>query len=189
MKTAIEQLTKYASYHRDKRNIVTHFIGIPMIVFAVVVLLSRPVFGVLLPGNSLLSWLVLSPAWIASALACIYYLKLDLRLGSVMLLFITLCLFFAAPLAQLSTAQWLMWGIGTFIVGWVLQFIGHFYEGKKPAFVDDIMGLIIGPLFVATEVCFLLGLRNDLRTPIEAAVGGTCIKPNYNNQTKFKSER
>jgi uncharacterized membrane protein YGL010W len=175
MKTAIEQLIKYASYHRDKRNIATHFIGIPMIVFAVIVLLSRPVFGPLVLGNSLLSWLVLSPALVTSTLFCIYYLKLDLRLGFVMLLYVTFCLIYAAPLAQLPTTQWLMWGVGTFVVGWVLQFIGHFFEGKKPAFVDDIMGLIIGPLFVAAEVCFLLGLRSDLRTPIEAAVGVTRI--------------
>jgi uncharacterized membrane protein YGL010W len=45
MKTAVEQLTQYASYHRDKRNIATHFIGIPMLVFAVVVLLGKPVLG------------------------------------------------------------------------------------------------------------------------------------------------
>jgi uncharacterized membrane protein YGL010W len=175
MKTAVEQLTKYATYHRDKRNIVTHFIGIPMIVFAVVILLGRPVFGTLAPSNSYLSWLVVSPALIVSVVACIYYLKLDHRLGLVMTLFLIVCLIYAAPLTLLPTAQWLMWGIGIFVVGWVLQFIGHFYEGKKPAFVDDIMGLIIGPLFVTAEVCFLLGLRSDLRTPIEAAAGVTRV--------------
>ena len=37
-----QQLAKYAAYHRDRRNIATHFIGIPMIVLAVAVLLSRP---------------------------------------------------------------------------------------------------------------------------------------------------
>ena len=62
-------------------------------------------------------------------------------------------------------------GIGLFVVGWLIQFIGHYYEGKKPAFVDDIMGLIIGPLFVVAEVVFALGLRASVLQAIEARVG------------------
>ena len=45
MKTLTDQLAQYAAYHRDRRNIATHFIGIPMIVLAVQVLLSRPVLA------------------------------------------------------------------------------------------------------------------------------------------------
>ena len=32
---AIELMVQYAQYHRDRRNIITHFIGIPLIVFAI----------------------------------------------------------------------------------------------------------------------------------------------------------
>ena len=32
MRTAKELLSNYAEYHRDRRNIATHFVGIPMIV-------------------------------------------------------------------------------------------------------------------------------------------------------------
>ncbi|MFG0398253.1 Mpo1-like protein, partial [Pseudomonas sp. zjy_11] len=42
MKTLVDHLSQYANYHRDPRNIFTHFIGIPMIVLAVTILLSRP---------------------------------------------------------------------------------------------------------------------------------------------------
>ena len=52
MKNLTEQLSSYAAYHRDHRNIRTHFVGIPMIVFAVVILLSRPVLGAI--GGELL---------------------------------------------------------------------------------------------------------------------------------------
>ena len=31
-------MVMYARYHRDRRNIATHFVGVPMIVFAVQVL-------------------------------------------------------------------------------------------------------------------------------------------------------
>ena len=44
MRNLTEQLTQYAAYHRDTRNIGTHFIGIPLIVVALAVLLSRPSF-------------------------------------------------------------------------------------------------------------------------------------------------
>ena len=42
MKTLVDHLSQYASYHRDPRNIATHFVGIPLIVLAVTILLSRP---------------------------------------------------------------------------------------------------------------------------------------------------
>jgi len=44
--------------------------------------------------------------------------------------------------------------------------VGHFYEKKKPAFMDDIMGLAIGPLFVLAEMVFMLGFRKDLEQRI-----------------------
>ena len=37
MKTLVEHLGQYAAYHRDRRNIASHFIGIPLIVLAVAV--------------------------------------------------------------------------------------------------------------------------------------------------------
>ena len=42
MKTLVDQLAQYAAYHRDGRNILTHFVGVPLIVLAVVIVLSRP---------------------------------------------------------------------------------------------------------------------------------------------------
>ena len=46
MRTSTELLTQYAAYHRDRRNIISHFVGVPVIVFAVGVLLARPVLAV-----------------------------------------------------------------------------------------------------------------------------------------------
>jgi uncharacterized membrane protein YGL010W len=164
MKTLTDQLSQYAAYHRDRRNILTHFVGIPMIVMAVAVLLARPVFA---------QWgvVALSPATLVTLASVLYYLRLDLRLGVVMAALMALCLWFAQAVAAQPTATWLVVGIGLFVVGWVIQFIGHYYEGRKPAFVDDITGLIIGPLFVVAEAGFLLGLRRELHHDIEARVG------------------
>lgn len=158
MKTLEQQLTLYAAYHQDRRNILTHFIGIPMIVLAVATLLSRP--GMQSGG------LWLSPALLVGVLAAVYYLLLDLRYGVVMALKLTIFLWFAALLAQLSTAGWLGWGLVLFVLGWIIQLIGHHYEGRKPAFLDDIMGLAIGPLFVVAELGFMFGLRKPLADEI-----------------------
>ncbi len=163
MKTLVDQLSQYAAYHRDSRNLVTHLIGIPMIVVAVVTLLSRPAFDV--------AGFTLSPAVIVAAIAIGYYLMLDGRIGLAMLVAIGLAVGAGQWFASLSTAAWLAWGLGLFVVGWVFQFIGHYYEGKKPAFVDDLVGLLIGPLFVAAEIGFAFRLRLALKTAIEARVG------------------
>jgi len=163
MKTLNDQLSNYAAYHRDRRNIVTHFIGIPMIVLSVVVLLARPGFE--------LAGLSLTPATLAVIAATLYYLRLDLRYGIVMGVLLAACLAFAHTTAPLSTGTWATLGLGLFVVGWVIQFVGHIFEGRKPAFVDDIMGLIIGPLFVVAEFGFLLGLRREVEAVIEARAG------------------
>ena len=73
-------------------------------------------------------------------------------------------------MAALSTGAWLGWGVGLFVVGWVIQFVGHYYEGRKPAFIDDVTGLIVGPLFVVVELGFLLGWRQDLQREIDARI-------------------
>ena len=60
---ATDLLVQYARYHRDPRNIASHFIGIPLIVLAVGVLLAR----VQVAGLSL--------AWLAWGLSTAWYLS------------------------------------------------------------------------------------------------------------------
>jgi uncharacterized membrane protein YGL010W len=168
MKTLVDHLAQYGAYHRDSRNILSHFVGIPLIVLAVAVLLSRPAveaFGL---------WL--SPATLIAMAAAAFYLRLDLRFGLLMSLLLALSLWAAALLAMQTTTLWLSSGIGLFVIGWIIQFVGHYYEGRKPAFVDDLMGLVIGPLFVAAEAAFLLGMRKDVERQIVERVGPTGIR-------------
>jgi uncharacterized membrane protein YGL010W len=40
MKTLEEQMSFYAAYHQDARNKATHFIGVPLIMLAILVPLS-----------------------------------------------------------------------------------------------------------------------------------------------------
>ncbi len=170
MKTLSEQLAQYASYHRDRRNILSHFVGIPMIVLSVSTLLARPVLGQLPLGP----WglLALTPSLLVALLAGLYYLRLDLRYGLVMALWLAASNHAGRLLAEQGTALWLGSGLGLFAVGWAIQFIGHAWEGRKPAFVDDLIGLAMGPLFVVAEAGFLLGLRRDVLCDVQDRTGG-----------------
>lgn len=159
MKSIAEQLAMYSCYHRDGRNIATHMLGIPLIVIAITALLGRPEWVV---GS-----FVLTPALILAVIAGVYYLLLDILLGVLMAVFLALCVWLGAEVATLQTSTWFVISIVLFIAGWVLQFAGHAYEGRKPAFLDDIMGLAIGPLFIVAEMVFLLGLKKSLYREVE----------------------
>jgi uncharacterized membrane protein YGL010W len=162
MKTLTEHLAQYAAYHLDARNVATHVVGVPMIVLAVATLLARPTWPV---GD----W-VLSPAVLVSAACVLFYLQLDLRFGAAMAAWLAVSVALAHGLAAQTTALWLTAGVGLFVVGWAIQFLGHHFEGRKPAFVDDILGLLIGPLFLVVKLAFVLGWRLDLKAEIERRV-------------------
>ena len=163
MKTLLDQLANYADYHRSARNITTHLVGVPLIVMAIFVLLSRPV------------WLVddipLSPAVGLAIVFVLYYLRLNFGFGLIMGALFAGGLVFGAAVAALEDTVWLLVGVGGFFVGWVIQFVGHYFEGRKPAFFDDVMGLAIGPLFVVAEVLFKLGAYAQLQREIEERAG------------------
>ncbi len=162
MKTLIDHLSHYAAYHRDARNVVTHFIGIPMIVLAVTALLGRPAMPI---GDG---GLFLTPAMIVYVLSCLFYLRLSVFFGVTMAVILAAFVWMGAWIAALSTAIWLATGIGLFVLGWIIQFVGHYFEGRKPAFVDDLVGLLVGPLFLVAETAFALGLARETRDAMAA---------------------
>lgn len=166
MKTLVDQLAQYAGYHRDPRNILTHYVGVPMIMLAVVILLSRVQLA-----DRAVAGIPCSLALLAALAATAYYCLLDWRYGLAMALVQLAMLALAAPIAAQAAPAWLGWGLGLFAVGWVIQFIGHYYEGRKPAFFDDVLGLVIGPLFVLAELGFALGLRKPVQEQIERRSG------------------
>jgi uncharacterized membrane protein YGL010W len=159
---AVDLMSQYAQYHRDKRNIVTHFVGIPLIVFALGILLARASIG-----GFTLAWTVwiLSTAW--------YLTRGNLVLGVATSVVNALLIWLAHPFAGVPLVPW---GIGFFVLGWIIQFIGHYYEGRKPAFVDDIVGLLVGPMFVVGEWLFALGWGHDMLAEIERRVGPTHLR-------------
>lgn len=88
-----------------------------------------------------------------------------------MLAFSALCYWAATWLLSLPFISWLSASVAIFVVGWLFQFVGHYFEGKKPAFVDDLVGLLIGPLFIVAEWVFMAGYATELAQQIEADAG------------------
>jgi uncharacterized membrane protein YGL010W len=169
MKTVAENLTRYAAYHRDRRNIATHFAGVPMIVFAIILALATASIQV--------GPLAVTMAAVLCVLVSVYYLALDRIFGITMAAVLFLMSAGASEItARLASGATLGLALAIFVVGWALQFLGHKYEGMKPAFFDDVMQLVIGPLFVCAEVFFLLGARPQLRRYIEERVGPTVAR-------------
>ncbi len=166
---ALDLMAQYAAYHRDRRNITTHFIGIPLIVFAISALLARAEFSVAdTPMHAAMLLWMLSSLW--------YVTRGNLALGVATALVNGLLTALAMPAAQGSMASWLAIGVGSFVVGWIFQFVGHYYEGRKPAFVDDLVGLLVGPMFVVGEALFMLGWGRPLLAEIERRVGPTHLR-------------
>jgi uncharacterized membrane protein YGL010W len=166
LKSLQENLTQYAAYHRDRRNIATHFAGVPMIVFAIVLALAT----VWIPAGPV----TVTLAAAASLAACIYYFRLDFIFGVTMAVVLFLMCAAASEIThRAGTGAALGLAVAIFAAGWALQFLGHRFEGMKPAFFDDARQLAIGPLFVCAEAYFLLGARPELRRYVEDRVGPT----------------
>ncbi len=130
---------EYGAYHRDRRNLICHEIGIPLIVLGIIALLRMASW----PGN-----VNVNLASIAIVAAFVYYVALGpaVRSAALVALVGMLLLYFVAG--------YLTWpyAIDVFVVGWIFQFVGHAYEGKSPAFLTNLLHLLVGPLWVASHL-------------------------------------
>ncbi|HET7710693.1 MAG TPA: Mpo1-like protein [Thermoanaerobaculia bacterium] len=132
---SIESLfADYASYHRTPGNKGFHRVGIPLIMLTLIGLLARVQLG---PADA---------AWLLIALSTMYYLVLAWRLA-VPMLAVSVAFYFIGKAMPL----WL--NAALFVVGWILQFIGHsVYEKRQPAFFRNFVHLLIGPLWILNDL-------------------------------------
>jgi uncharacterized membrane protein YGL010W len=65
-----------------------------------------------------------------------------------------------AGIILLILMKW-AWGAGFFLGGWVFLFLGHRIEGNHPAFFQGAVYLLVGPIWVAREICVLLTGTRD----------------------------
>jgi len=154
VKTLEDQMSFYAAYHQDARNKATHFIGVPLIAFSLMIPLGWLRMDV--------GGFPLSAALVVSAVLLLYYLVLDVPLGLAMCAVFALMLWGAEPLSLAPIMTSLGWFLALFVVGWALQLWGHVYEGRKPALVDNLFQVFVAPIFLAAEVFFALGYKPKL---------------------------
>lgn len=159
MSELTDRLTAYAAYHRNPQNIRTHFIGIPLIALGTAALLyPAGVFPLGVPLNLTV---------VAGVLLLAYYYRLDSGYGTAMLPLFLLLVFLGSLIASMAFVPWLLISLMLLAVGWTQQLIGHKHEGRKPAFLDDLRSIPIGPLFVLAEAGFKFGWRLEVQEEIE----------------------
>ncbi len=96
MKSIEEQLARYKSVHLNQKNINTHFIGVPLIVLAVTLMLSTIAFEITL--DDIFSTQVTLHYTLAMAIfsvVAIYYIFLHRLLAAGMLVYILINLYIA----------------------------------------------------------------------------------------------
>jgi uncharacterized membrane protein YGL010W len=155
-----EQMAMYTAYHRDVRNCATHFIGVPMIVFALLIAMSH------LPIASAGDFPVTLATLFLAALLLLYLATVPL-MGIVATVVHIPLLWFAHTIAAGEAGQsWLVAG-ACFVAGWIIQFVGHVFEGRRPALFDNLIQVFMAPGFLVTEALFACGLLHDLNEDLE----------------------
>lgn len=164
MKNIQDWFSEYGESHQNKTNKLIHWICIPLIFWSIIALLS------LIPDtllnvfnnpfiNDLIHW-----GTFVIFLGLLFYLRLSISIFLGMLVFSLLVLLDVYLTIYLFDAHkyWglfkslemdgdlflLILSIIVFIGSWILQFIGHKIEGKKPSFLKDIQFLLIGPAWL-----------------------------------------
>jgi uncharacterized membrane protein YGL010W len=159
MKTIEEQMATYAAYHQDARNKATHFIGVPVIVLSLFIPLSWLRFD--------LGGVAISAAMLLAAAVLVYYFILDVPLALAMLVLFAALAWLGETIAMLGAAPGWTWFAVLFIGGWILQLVGHVYEGRRPALADNLLQIFVAPIFLAAEVFFALGYKPALHAAVQ----------------------
>ena len=122
-------LAHYGESHQHPVNERIHFIAIPLIMLSLIGLIF-----------CIHPWL----AYGFMAASMVYYA----RLSSVFLAAMGVWSVLLLALVHAMGDARLLLCVAIFVGAWVLQFIGHKLEGKKPSFFEDVQYLWVGPLFV-----------------------------------------
>lgn len=157
----LEQLAMYSAYHRDGRNQATHHIGVPMIVFSLLVLTSTVPLFTLESGRVTLAALLIG-------ILLLYYILNAPLIGVIATLIYGAGLYGAELMALEGSAYAVKAFAVLFVVGWIIQFAGHVFEGRKPALFDNLTQVFIAPAFLIAEILFMLGLEGSLKAEVEA---------------------
>jgi uncharacterized membrane protein YGL010W len=134
-----ELFARYGEFHRNATNKAIHWVCVPLIVWAVL--------GMLWAASPLL-------AYVAVGASMAFYAWLSLPLAVGMLGVVALMIY---PLTLLGSRALIVSAV-VFVAAWIGRFIGHHIEGRKPAFLEDVRSLLVGPAWLLGFVYRRLGI-------------------------------
>ncbi len=160
MRKIDQLLEEYGESHQTKFNRIVHYFCVPAIFFSLIGLLAS------IPRGNSLTEIIPSSLLPYSHIGCIviilgllYYLRLSITLFIGMLLFSALVLFGINQIQILNIAPLWVIMLGIFVIAWIVQFVGHNHEGKKPSFLKDIQFLMIGPAWTMSHLFEAVGIK------------------------------
>lgn len=139
MRSVDRLFERYGEFHRHPVNKAIHWACVPLIL-----------------------WSVLGVAWsLAPLAACaiaaaveafVLWLSRSLALGMLLVLAMMLSVLpLLAPRAFIVSAT-------VFLLAWIGQFVGHIFERRKPALLEDLRSLLIAPAWLLAFVYRRLGI-------------------------------
>ena len=154
MRKVDQFLTEYGVSHQNPTNKLIHWFCVPLIVLSVIGLLgSIPVPEFITNISPRLNF-----GSIALIVGIIYYAFLSLPLAIGMILFSIAIVFVLHLMLGIDIALWKQ-SLAIFVAAWIVHFIGHEIEGKKPSFFKDVQFLMIGPLWLLSFIYKKIGIK------------------------------
>lgn len=134
MKTLDQYLALYAESHQNSTNKKIHYICVPLIMWTVLILLDL----VVLPLGTMAHVLVILSFFFY------HFIKTSI-LDSLLMVYLSMTMIL---LARFLHDYRLIVAVSVFVAAWIGQFIGHKIEGKKPSFFQDLLFLLVGPMWI-----------------------------------------
>jgi uncharacterized membrane protein YGL010W len=159
----LEQLAMYAAYHRDGRNQATHHVGVPLIVYALLVAASQVPLGAV-PGPN--EPLALSLGSFLLILLIAFYLSNVPVIGFIAAIIYGVLYALAEMVGRGDASTVWTTFVVCFVGGWIIQFIGHVFEGRRPALFTNATQVFMAPPFLIAEILFALGLEKGLEREV-----------------------
>lgn len=153
----IEQLfSEYGESHQNGTNKIIHWICVPLIFWTILGFISYiPTPHFYIPSFGYIS----IASIIALMIVSIFYFRLSVVVGLIMIFLMLIMEYFISLCnLQFRTKSWIVYLV-VFIITWILQFVGHKIEGKKPSFLKDLQFLLVGPIWLLGFILRKIGVK------------------------------
>lgn len=152
----IDQLfNEYGESHQNGTNKLIHWICVPLIFWTIlgfISLIPAPHFCLAYFGC------ISVVSIIAVIFVTIFYFRLSWVIAIIMLVVMLLMEHLAYAVNIHVSSPWLVYLI-VFVSTWILQFVGHKIEGKKPSFLKDLQFLLVGPAWLLSFILRKLNIK------------------------------